>query len=123
ERVVSALRNTLADERGRWLLRDHPQARNELAIATLDAGVVREYRIDRTFVDESGARWIVDYKTSTHEGGGLEAFLDREVERYRAQLESYARLLRNLERRPIKLGLYFPLLKAWRSWDFAPALA
>ncbi|HZP11485.1 MAG TPA: UvrD-helicase domain-containing protein [Nevskiaceae bacterium] len=123
ERVVSALRNTLADERGRWLLRDHAEARNELAIATLEAGVVREYRIDRTFVDESGTRWIVDYKTSTHEGGGLDAFLDSEVERYRGQLENYARLLRNLEQRPIRLGLYFPLLKAWRSWEFATAPA
>lgn len=121
ERVIAALNNTLADERGRWLLRNHAEARNELAIATLDAGVVREYRIDRTFVDDAGARWIVDYKTSAHEGGGRDAFLDREVERYRGQLETYARLLANLEQRPIRLGLYFPLLKAWRSWDFAAA--
>jgi ATP-dependent exoDNAse (exonuclease V) beta subunit len=118
ERVIAALRNTLADERGRWLLKDHAEARNELALATVDAGVVREYRIDRTFVDDAGVRWIVDYKTSTHEGGGREEFLDREVERYRTQLDNYARLLRDLEPRPIKLGLYFPLLNAWRSWDF-----
>jgi len=32
-------------------------------------------------------RWIVDYKTGTHEGGDLEEFLDREQERCRAQLE------------------------------------
>jgi hypothetical protein len=122
ERVLSALRNTLADEQGRWLLQDHADARNELAIATLDAGIVREFRVDRTFVDEAGVRWIVDYKTSTHEGGGREEFLDREVERYRPQLENYAQRLRDIDPRPIKLGLYFPMLKAWRSWTFgAPA--
>ena len=53
-------------------------------------------------------RWIVDYKTGTHEGGDLEEFLDREQERYRAQLEQYAALMRSLDNRPVKLGLYFP---------------
>ena len=72
--------------------------------------------IDRTFVDENGVRWIVDYKTGTHEGGDVEAFLDREQERYRAQLEQYAALMRMLDNRPVKLGLYFPLLKGWREW-------
>jgi ATP-dependent exoDNAse (exonuclease V) beta subunit len=73
--------------------------------------------IDRTFVDESGVRWIVDYKTSAHEGADLEAFLDNERERYRPQLERYANLLRPLGAEPIRLGLYFPLLSAWREWD------
>ena len=38
-------------------------------------------------------------------------------ERYRAQLERYAALLRGLDRRPVRLGLYFPLLKGWREWE------
>ena len=63
-------------------------------------------------------RWIVDCKTGTHEGGDLEAFLDREQDRYRAQLERYAALMRMLDNRPVKLGLYFPLLKGWREWPF-----
>jgi hypothetical protein len=40
----------------------------------------------------------------------LDAFLDREQERYRGQLERYAAVLRKLDARPIRLGLYFPLL-------------
>ena len=61
-------------------------------------------------------RWIVDYKTGTHEGGDLDTFLDREQERYRKQLEQYAALMRALDNRPVKVGLYFPLLKGWREW-------
>jgi hypothetical protein len=72
--------------------------------------------MDRTFIDADGVRWIVDYKTSAHEGGGVEAFLDREQERYRDQLERYARLMALREDRPIRLGLYFPLLAGWREW-------
>ena len=51
-----------------------------------------------------------------HEGGDLEEFLDREQERYRTQLERYAALMRALDNREIKLGLYFPLHKGWREW-------
>ena len=49
--------------------------------------------IDRTFIDENGVRWIIDYKTSAHEGSDLENFLEQEKERYREQLERYARLM------------------------------
>ena len=42
----------------------------------------------------SGMRWIVDFKLSRHEGADADAFLDREQERYRAQLETYARVMR-----------------------------
>jgi hypothetical protein len=73
--------------------------------------------MDRTFVDKHGTRWIVDFKTSAHTGGGLEAFLDREQDRYRSQLERYAVVLRKLDTRPIRLGLYFPLLGGWREWE------
>jgi hypothetical protein len=72
--------------------------------------------LDRTFVDAEGVRWIVDYKTGTHEGGDPQAFLDREQQRYAPQLARYARLMKLLDPRPIRLGLYFPLLGAWREW-------
>jgi hypothetical protein len=58
----------------------------------------------------------VDYKTGTHEGADVEAFLDREQERYRGQLEQYAALMRGTDSRPLRLGLYFPLLNGWREW-------
>jgi len=40
-------------------------------------------------------------------------YLDSEQERYRPQLEAYARALGQGD---ATLGLYFPLLGAWRQW-------
>jgi len=117
-RVRAALAACLAAGRGRWLLAAHEDTRSELRLTGIAGGELVSVAMDRTFVDERGTRWIVDYKTGTHEGGDVEAFLDREQERYRGQLEQYATLMRGLDSRPIRLGLYFPLLNGWRAWDF-----
>jgi len=114
-RVAATLEQTLGDERGRWLLGPHDAARSELRLTGVATDGIVNVVMDRTFVDEHGVRWIVDYKTGGHEGGDIEAFLDREQARYRAQLERYAALLGAHDKRPIKLGLYFPLLKGWRE--------
>ena len=74
--------------------------------------------IDRTFIGEDDSRWIIDYKTSSHAGADVDIFLDREQERYRAQLNRYAVMMSRIDTRPIKLGLYFPLLKGWREWAY-----
>src|SRR5262249_39311196 len=106
---------TLDDERGGWLLGARDAAESELRLTGVtDAGIANVI-MDRTFVDEQGIRWIVDYKTSGHEGGDVQAFLDREQERYRPQLERYAALVKTRDARPVRLGLYFPLLKGWRE--------
>jgi len=116
-RVWEAVRRTLDDKRGRWLLdASHGSAQSELALTGLVDSSLVSIVIDRTFVDAAGVRWIVDYKTSSHEGAGLDQFLDNERERYRGQLERYAQLMRALGDEPIRLGLYFPLLSAWREW-------
>jgi hypothetical protein len=74
---------------------------------------VSTYIVDRIFRTAEDVRWIVDYKTSRHEGADREAFLDSERERYRGQLEAYARALASDD---ATLGLYFPVLSAWRQW-------
>ena len=118
DRVIAAVRQTLGDPRGRWLLDPaHESGATEFALAGSIGGEIVRVVIDRTFVDEGGTRWIVDYKTSSHEGSGLESFLDNEQERYRPQLARYAELVRRLGPEPMRLGLYFPLLSAWREWD------
>ncbi len=43
-------------------------------------------------------------------------FLEKEKDRYREQLERYARLMMQRDSRPIRLGLYFPLLGEWLEW-------
>ena len=119
QRVFEAVQRTVADERGRWLLQAaHREAQSEFGLTGRLGGDVVSVVFVRTFVDaSSGVRWIVDYKTSLHEGAGLDAFLDNERERYRPQLERYAALVRPLGEEPIRLGLYFPLLSAWREWE------
>ena len=116
KRVETALLRTLHDPRGRWILARHSEAACEVPIAGVLDGKLSESVIDRTFVDETGVRWIIDYKTSDHEGGDLENFFEAEKERHREQLERYARLMFQKDERPIRLGLYFPLLGGWREW-------
>jgi ATP-dependent helicase/nuclease subunit A len=112
KRVTSALAAATTDERGRWVLGSHPESRFEyrLRVATPDG--VRLIVIDRLLTDASGRRWIVDYKTSAHEGGGLEAFLDNELERYAPQL---ARYLGAFPSEKATAALYFPLVRGWRE--------
>ena len=98
DRVVAALRNTLADERGRWLLGPRRDAQTELRLRTADRAT---YIVDRTFRDENGELWVVDWKTSRHEGRDLEGFLANEQARYQiAFREDLARLAEQL-RRPL----------------------
>jgi ATP-dependent helicase/nuclease subunit A len=67
--------------------------------------------IDRLFRESGGVRWVVDYKTSRHDGSNVEHFLDEEVKRYAAQLDAYASALGGAAR-----GLYFPVHAGWRTW-------
>jgi ATP-dependent exoDNAse (exonuclease V) beta subunit len=116
ELALRALAGTLADARGRWLFdATHTEAHSELALTGVRAGQIVNAVIDRTFVDAQGIRWVVDFKTSPHEGGDREAFLDEEVKRYQAQLRRYAHLARGLGPQPVRAGLYYPLLAAWRE--------
>ncbi len=113
-RVARALAQTLQDERGRWLMGPRMDARSEYRVRRVVGNVLHSYVMDRVFRDDNGVRWIADYKTSSHEGGDVEAFLDRERVRYRAQLERYAAALGEPQ---AQLGLYFPLLAGWREWE------
>jgi len=101
--VEQGLTAMLADERGRWILSAHEDARSEYAVAAVIGGTVEHLRIDRTFIDEAGARWIIDYKTG--DPGDADFHWPR--------LEQYAAVLREFDDRPVRLGLYFP---QWRGW-------
>ena len=117
--VEQALDGILEDPRGRWLLARREEQESEYALSGIYGGKLTNIIIDRTFVDEKGVRWIIDYKTSRHESGDVDRFLDLQQERYRGQLERYAAIMSALDDRPIRLGLYFPLLRGWREWAFS----
>jgi ATP-dependent exoDNAse (exonuclease V) beta subunit len=118
ERVRRAVLATLDDKRGRWLFAStHREAASEVELSYLRQNRLITLRIDRTFIAEDGTRWIIDYKTSEHQGSDLADFLAQEQLRYAEQLGSYAQAMRLLEpTRPIKLGLYFPMHSAWLEW-------
>jgi ATP-dependent exoDNAse (exonuclease V) beta subunit len=100
---------------GRLLDPSSAEAVSELALTAVIDGAVQSLRIDRSFVDAEGVRWIVDWKTSSHEGGDPGAFLDNELQRYAPQLRAYAQAMHAIDPRPQRVGLYFPLLDAWRE--------
>jgi ATP-dependent exoDNAse (exonuclease V) beta subunit len=106
--VSRALLNTIADERGQWLLGPHAEAWTEYRFRTRDG---RRLVADRRIREASGSHWVVDYKTSRHEGADPEGFLNRERDRYAPQLRQYSEQLENA-----RMGLYFPLLQGWREW-------
>lgn len=113
--ISTALEKTQADPRGRWILANtHQQAQAEFALSYFDGKITQQIIIDRTFIDEEGIRWIIDYKTTLTEENKLQA----ERIKYQAQLETYAKIMQQIENSPIRLGLYFPLLSLWYEWDY-----
>ncbi|MGC1386425.1 MAG: UvrD-helicase domain-containing protein [Steroidobacteraceae bacterium] len=118
-RVMNALTAVQGDPRGRWILqrRGGRDDVREFAVSGQWRGELVRAVFDRSFIDERGTRWVIDYKTSQHSGGSLAEFLDREVDRYRPQLQRYALLARKLGPEPVRVGLYFPLMRAWREWS------
>jgi ATP-dependent exoDNAse (exonuclease V) beta subunit len=114
--VKEAVMRTIEDERGKWIFSSaHRDARSELALTGLADGRLTNVIIDRTFVDASGTRWVIDFKTSRHEGSDLEGFLRDELDRYRGQLERNVALARGLGPEPVKAALYFPLMSRFRE--------
>ncbi len=121
QRVAEAVDTACGSTRGRWIFERHNEARSEWPVAGIIGDQLISGTIDRMFRDEDGKLWIIDFKTSEHEGANLERFLREESRRYREQLESYATLVSRFNEGPIWLGLYFPLLDAWTEWQFVEA--
>jgi ATP-dependent exoDNAse (exonuclease V) beta subunit len=114
-RVDAALSGVREDAKGRWLLSGDGHA--ELALSGIVNGTVASGVLDRIRIDDDGTHWLVDYKTSTHEGGNLDGFLAAEAGRYREQLERYATLYRAYRGVDVRCALYFPLLQAYIEVD------
>ncbi len=116
ETITVAIHNLRDDANADWIFSDkHQEIKNEWALTGLIDGAATQVILDRCFIDKNGSRWIIDYKSSRHKQQDIAAFLDQEVERYRAQLQRYASIVNMLEQRPTRTALYFPLLKAFRE--------
>lgn len=111
------IENCIHDVRGKWILHDHLDAHSEYAISTIIDNEIKNFIIDRTFVDDENVRWIIDFKTSTFTTGQLDTFLESEYEKYKGKMQSYYQAFQQKqENRAIHLGLYFPAIPAWKAW-------
>jgi ATP-dependent helicase/nuclease subunit A len=116
QKGLRALQNILEHDKGRWILQEHQEATAEYALTNFEDNNFKNKVIDRTFVDEDGIRWIIDYKTGEDddENEKTEGKLNEEkaIRKHRSQLDSYEQLIRlQGETRPIKKALYYPLHK------------
>ena len=117
QRTYDAIQNTLTDTRGKWILQSHSEAKSEFAITAVIQGKIENLIIDRTFIDEVGIRWIIDYKSSTFTHHDLDHFLAKEQEKYLKQMQKYHQAMQLIDDRAMRLGLYFPALPAWKEWE------
>ncbi len=115
--IKQGFQKSKSDKRGQWIL-NQTEENSEYAILARHKDEFASIIIDKTFVDEQGVRWIIDYKTSQPGDMPLEQFYERAHEQHAEQLERYAAILAQQEERPIKLGLYFPLFSGWYEWEF-----
>ena len=103
---LSALFN---DKIGQWIIKDHPNARNEYELLVMSQNNLATKIIDRTFFDK-GTRWIIDFKTG-HDDTTTETH-------HRQQVEDYARLFTDNGNDPIRCGLYYLSSNRWLDWEY-----
>jgi len=111
--ILTCIENTLADERGRWILQAHADAKSEYAVTAMIDDQIENLVIDRTFVDENNTLWIIDYKTSSFSTENEKDFLAKEQKKYAGQMQKYYQALNHAHDGEIRMGLYFPALPAW----------
>jgi ATP-dependent exoDNAse (exonuclease V) beta subunit len=121
DHIRAAVAQTRASRLGGWILQNHADSACELELSGQLDGQLVHAVIDRSFIDDSGIRWVIDYKTSSPKAAeSVDSFVRRESEHYRAQLAGYARLMAALEpERLIRTALYFPLIDHFEEVNHA----
>ncbi|GAB4565161.1 MAG: hypothetical protein Tsb0017_25480 [Geothermobacteraceae bacterium] len=111
-RVLAAMVNVCTGRHWDVLFGQAEDVRVEWGLNGLVDGQLQHAVIDRSFVDPNGVRWVVDYKTSApSRGESVEGFLATERDRYRSQLDLYARLAELYDgARQVRTALYFPMI-------------
>lgn len=115
--VLLAINNTLTDARGQWIIKNHTEAKNEFQFTAIIENSIQSLVVDRTFIDETNTRWIIDYKTSSPDGMTLSDFITTEKLKYTQKMLNYAEAMGKIDPRTIRLGLYFPLIPTWCEWN------
>ncbi|MBS0349766.1 MAG: UvrD-helicase domain-containing protein [Proteobacteria bacterium] len=112
--VKQALLNTINDPRGLWIFSPlHKDCRHEYSLTTMLSNQPVQVILDRTFIDASGVRWIIEFKSSEYIADNLQT--------YQEQLFKYATIFSKKEQNKLRLGLYFPLNSFWKEWEYTSA--
>jgi hypothetical protein len=115
-RAIELLERCIADPQLQWILSsDHGRAEGSLALSGVIGGRLTTASIDRTFVDATGVRWLIDFVPGVPPGTEDERFLEGEMERHRIAVERSSTLARELGPEPLRAAIYFPGVAAWRE--------
>ncbi len=112
-KVLHIISQVINDPRGQWILQPQREAQSEFPLSAVLDNQVINLVLDRTFVDDAGTRWIIDFKTAEMTNNNLDKFLQDQQKKYLPQMNKYADAMRLLDTRVIRMGLYFPALPAW----------
>lgn len=116
--IQKALTLALQDPKGKWILQSHQHAKSEFGLTAFIEGKIENLIVDRTFIDENGIRWIIDYKTTAFSSEDIHEFLKNEQQKYLDKMHLYAKAFQLSDpHAPIRLGLYFPVIPAWQEWE------
>ena len=112
EIIERSLLGTVSDEKINWIFsQELQQSAAELAMQTLYHGYLRTHILDRTFIDDEGYRWIIDYKSSQKPNNQpQEVFVEQQLNQYSDQLNRYRSLFANESNKGIKTALLFTSL-------------
>jgi len=118
--IHASVQRTLETPSLAWIFDDqHLDSECELELSRFQSGQLRNFIIDRTFIDQNDVRWVIDYKTSTPSAGQtIDSFVAEQRENYRNQLDSYRSLFSYMESRPIRTGLLLTAIPALVEMEF-----
>lgn len=106
-KLTDVVTTTLQNPKAQWVLdHSHVQSECEMPISTLVKGELKQFVLDRTFID-GGVRWVIDYKSSSPlEGETLAMFEARMAQEHKEQLGQYASLLADLGTEPVRAAIF-----------------
>lgn len=114
ERVQKSLKHAVNNLKFCWAMQDNfIESACELPLTSMDEQGVLNHIVDRTFVDEQGVRWIIDYKTSVCDSKNVKGFIEKQSQHYLPQLQRYGALFDKIEQCPQKWVLYFSYIDQW----------
>ncbi|MDA1370072.1 MAG: UvrD-helicase domain-containing protein [Proteobacteria bacterium] len=108
EFIKDSIRQSVSSEEFSWIFdAGLEDSQAELAFTVRSGNMIRQYSVDRTFVDKTGTRWIIDYKTATPDvEQSVDSFLSEQRIQHTEQLGSYVKLFQQTENRPIRTALF-----------------